>query len=74
MKILSHEIIGDYLHVMTDNQKRPLFIYKKDKFRNGEELKKEINKSIQFENNLNFKVTAKINKIVEDITKENAGN
>lgn len=46
MKILSHVIEGNTLRIMTDNPDRPEFVYKKGKFDNKKQLKREILKSI----------------------------
>ena len=59
VKILSYEIKGDMIHVMTDHKGRPEFAYPKHRFVTKDALLKEIEKSISLE------------KKVKDVEKEN---
>lgn len=67
MKIISHIVVGNMLRIGTDNPDRPVFVYEKDKFRNLAELKKEINKSIDFEKKRKDKSDKKFKKVKKEL-------
>ena len=67
MKILSYNIEGNMIRVVTDNKDRPEFVYFHDKFSNIEQIEKEINKSILIENALNAKKVNKLTNLTNDL-------
>ena len=71
MKILSHELQDNVIKVTTDYEPRPVFVYFKDKFDNLDKLKKEIEKSIEFNFKKKEKKDKKLEKLIKDLEKEN---
>jgi len=60
MKILSYEVVGDMIRIVTDFEDMPEFVYFKDKFKDVDELSTEINRKISV---LQRKKTKKDNKL-----------
>lgn len=70
VKILSYKQAGGMIFVTTDNESRPTFTYFEDKFASLSELKKEIEKSISFEQKRKAKSEVKKNALLADFAKE----
>lgn len=78
MKIISFVEKGDMLKIKTDDPNNLEFVYFKDKFKNIEQMKKEIEKKIEEIVKKKEQKEKKIKKIKEELDKEiegyNAGN
>lgn len=67
MKILSYEIKGDMIKVVTDNPNRPDFVYFKDKFDTIEKLQLEIERSIAREERKNNTKNSKVSNLLSEL-------
>lgn len=66
-KILSYEIKGNMIRVITDNKDRPEFVYEKHKFVTKEALLEEIEKSIAQEKKREDKKKANLAKLEAEL-------
>jgi len=73
MKILSYEIDGNRLKILTDNPGRKTFVYQADKFSSADEVKIEIENSVfrEFERkevaiDKRSKLKESLDKFIED--------
>ena len=70
MKIKSYEIKDSMIKVITDNPKRSEFVYPIDKFDSLENMRREINASIAFENKTKTKTKKKVDKLKLELDEE----
>lgn len=67
MNILSYEVKNNQIHVTTDYESRPVFVYKVDKFSSLVELQREIERSILHENRRKDKKDSKLLKLQQEL-------
>ncbi len=74
MKILSYTEVGEYLHVLTDNPGRPVFVYPVHRFGSLGNLQLEIERSISSEQFRSDVIAGRMQLLKQELDVEVAKN